>query len=119
MRRSRCWMPVLLLAVSGMGWVQEPSKPSSPPEAPFDRAAVKKFITQHCAKCHNSAAKTAGLDLDAISAKDVDAHPEVWEKVVRKLTARQMPPLSRARPDERTYDAIVAALESELDRIAA
>jgi hypothetical protein len=49
----------------------------------------------------------------------VDAHTEVWEKVVRKLTARQMPPLGKARPDERTYESIVAALQSELDKIAA
>jgi hypothetical protein len=49
----------------------------------------------------------------------VAAHPGVWEKVVRKLAARQMPPLGRRRPDEQTYVSFVAALEAELDRVAA
>src|SRR5262249_31774922 len=52
-------------------------------------------------------------------AKDLEGHSEVWEKVVRKLTVRQMPPLGRTRPDERTYDLVIAALEAELDRVAA
>jgi hypothetical protein len=59
------------------------------------------------------------LDLDALSAKDVEAHPVAWEKVVRKLAARQMPPVGKPRPDERTYESFVAVLEAELDRVAA
>jgi Protein of unknown function (DUF1592)/Protein of unknown function (DUF1588)/Protein of unknown function (DUF1595)/Protein of unknown function (DUF1585)/Protein of unknown function (DUF1587) len=49
----------------------------------------------------------------------VAAHPEVWEKVARKLAVRQMPPAGRPRPDERAYETFVAALEAELDRVAA
>jgi Protein of unknown function (DUF1592)/Protein of unknown function (DUF1588)/Protein of unknown function (DUF1587)/Protein of unknown function (DUF1595)/Protein of unknown function (DUF1585) len=43
----------------------------------------------------------------------------VWEKVVRRLRARQMPPASKARPDERDYVAVVGALETTLHRAAA
>src|SRR5713226_6581517 len=97
---ARCWMPVLILAggLVSVNWAQPLSKAPPPPEARFDRAVLKKFVTQHCSRCHNSDDKTAGLDLDAVCAKAVDAHPEVWEKVVRKLAARQMPPLGK-RPD--------------------
>src|SRR4030095_12858182 len=38
--------------------------------------------------------------------------------VVRKLRARQMPPIGKERPDEASYDAVVAALEASLDRAA-
>src|SRR5262249_24236557 len=69
--------------------------------------------------CHNSEDKKAGLALDAVSSEDVAAHPDVWEKVARKLAGRQMPPAGRPRPDERTYAAFVGALEAELDRAAA
>ncbi|MCI0379326.1 MAG: DUF1592 domain-containing protein [Gemmataceae bacterium] len=100
-----------------MDWAQEPSKPSGAVQ--LDRATVKQFVTKHCTQCHNSDDKRAGLALDAVSAEDVDAHPEVWEKVVRKLAARQMPPMGRPRPDERTYQSFVAALEDALDRAAA
>ena len=43
---------------------------------------------------------------------------EGWELVVRKLRARAMPPAGRPRPDEATYDALIAHLESSLDRVA-
>src|SRR6516162_10835531 len=125
MRRSwifaHCWMPVLLFAVGSrsLGWAQQRAKLPPSGESRLDRASVKKFVTQHCFKCHNSDDKTAGLDLAGISGKELDVHSEVWEKVVRKLAARQMPPAGRARPDERTYESIVAALELELDRVAA
>ena len=46
-------------------------------------------------------------------------HPAVWEKVVRKLRARQMPPVGKPRPNEASYEAIVAYLEGSLDRAAA
>ena len=59
-----------------------------------------------------------GLALDTIAAQDVARHPDVWEKVVRKLRARQMPPIGKPRPDDATYDAVIASLESSLDRAA-
>src|SRR5206468_12760857 len=40
------------------------------------------------------------------------------ERVVRKLRARQMPPMGKDRPDERAYDAVVSELSSTLDRAA-
>jgi hypothetical protein len=99
-------------------WAQQPSKPLYSPGVRLDRATVTKFVTQHCASCHDGDVKKAGLDLDALSADNLGAHPEDWEKVVRKLTARQMPPVGKPRPDERTYESFVAALEAELDRVA-
>ncbi|MEX2262691.1 MAG: DUF1592 domain-containing protein [Bryobacteraceae bacterium] len=76
-------------------------------------------LDQYCVGCHNSKVKTAGLALDTMSAERAGEHPQVWEKVVRKLRARQMPPVGLPRPDERTYDALIASLETSLDRAAA
>jgi hypothetical protein len=97
-------------------WAQQPPGPLSP--AGSERAGVKHFVTKHCTKCHNSNEKKAGLALDILGSAGIDIHPQVWEKVVRKLTARQMPPPGRPRPDERTYEAVIAALEAALDRAA-
>src|SRR5262245_2044550 len=116
---ARWWVPVLFLAGAvSLNWARQPSKDPPSPRAPLERATVNKFVTQHCTSCHNSDDKRGGLALDDISSRDVGAHPQVWEKVVRKLAARQMPPAGRRRPDERTYDSFVAALEAELDRAA-
>ena len=80
-------------------------------------SAERRAINQYCVACHGSTVKTAGLALDA-SVENVNQDPEKWEKVVRKLRVRYMPPAGLPRPDERTYDAIVAALEGSLDSAA-
>ena len=76
-------------------------------------------INRYCIGCHNSKLNTAGLALDALSPEKVDHHPEAWEKVVRRLRARQMPPAGLPRPDERGYSALVSELETSLDSAAA
>ncbi len=60
--------------------------------------------------------KKGGLALDRISIDDVAQHPDEWERVIRKLRTRQMPPLGKDRPAERVYDDVVARLSSSLDR---
>ncbi len=112
-----CWMPVLFVAGGslGVGNPQQQSTSLPPPNVSPERAAVNRY----CVGCHNSKLKTAGLALDTISAENVDRHPEVWEKVVRKLRARYMPPAGLPRPDERTYDAVVSSLAALLDSAAA
>src|SRR5688572_19575869 len=102
------WVAGGLVAV---GWAQQPpGPPPSPDKARAEPAAVKQFVADHCAACHSGTRKAGGLDLDAISDEKIEAHPAVWEKVVRKLAARQMPPVGRSRPEEREYQAAVAAL---------
>jgi hypothetical protein len=49
----------------------------------------------------------------------VGAHAEQWEKVVKKLWTRAMPPAGLPRPDEGTYNSTSAWLETELDRASA
>ncbi|HVW86713.1 MAG TPA: DUF1592 domain-containing protein [Bryobacteraceae bacterium] len=82
-------------------------------------AAVTSAIARYCVGCHNSKAKIGGLALDGVTAGDVGQHAEVWEKVVRKLRARYMPPPGLPRPEEKTYDAIVSSLQTSLDSAAA
>ena len=76
------------------------------------------LVKEYCASCHNESLRTAELALDVLSARPVAEHPSVWEKVVRKLRGRQMPPLGAPRPDHDTYKAVVSSLESALDEAA-
>src|SRR3989442_14902150 len=82
-------------------------------------AAASGSIRQYCVGCHNNKLKTAGLALDALASEKIDQRQEEWEKVVRKLRPRYMPPPGLPRPDERTYGMLVSSLESALDRAAA
>src|SRR5436309_6407028 len=76
-----------------------------PPEPP---ALHQSLVNRYCVSCHNDRLKRGGLALDAIVTDEVAGHPDVWEKVIRKIRARQMPPIGLPRPDEATYDAAVA-----------
>jgi hypothetical protein len=95
------------------------AQPGPKTEAQLDSAAVKQFVDQHCVSCHNRDDKRGGLALDAIGSEPVGKHAVAWEKVVRKVDARQMPPPGKPRPDEKSYEAFTAALEAALDRAAA
>ncbi|GIT20720.1 MAG: hypothetical protein CM1200mP40_04020 [Gammaproteobacteria bacterium] len=65
--------------------------------------------------CHNGTLKTGGLELDAYDANDVAAHPEVWERVLRKLRANAMPPTGMPRPDRATFTKFEADLAARLE----
>ena len=82
-------------------------------------SAERALVDRYCATCHNDRLRTGGFSFDAIDLDDVAAHPEAFEKVVRKLRAGAMPPRPRPRPDQDAYDGFRARLEGELDRAAA
>jgi mono/diheme cytochrome c family protein len=106
-----------VLAATGFAFTLDARQPLVVP-ADASGAAPRALVDEYCLSCHDSDKKKGGLALDTITADDVTRHPDVWEKVVRKLRARQMPPIGKDRPDEATYDAVVASLESTLDRAA-
>ena len=81
--------------------------------------AARVVIDRYCLSCHMDGMKTAGLSLQAATAKTPETNPELWEKVVTKLSHRHMPPIGVPRPDEKTYDAAIASLTGALDRAAA
>ncbi len=89
------------------------------PQSPARTAGPHLTLLEgYCYACHDQVRSEAGLSLEAAAASDVARHPEVWEKVVRKLRTRQMPPVDEERPDEATYDAVLSYLETSLDRAA-
>src|SRR2546426_12191483 len=79
-------------------------------------------VSKYCAGCHNEKLKTADLVLDNVAGADI-AHPAdnpaLWEKVLHKLRAREMPPPKMPRPDEAAYESLTAYLETALDKAAA
>jgi mono/diheme cytochrome c family protein len=76
----------------------------------------------YCISCHTDAAKRRGtvpVALDALDLSNVGRDAAVWEQVVLKMRAGQMPPAGAPRPDKAAHDAFVTRLEGDLDRAAA
>src|ERR1700730_5687388 len=76
-------------------------------------------IKQYCAGCHNDRAKTAGLSFEGLTPESIGQRADVFEKAVRKLRGRVMPPPGARQPDAAAIDSLVAWLEDSLDRAAA
>src|SRR5438552_4278418 len=72
-------------------------------------------IQNYCFGCHNKFVAAGNLFLDQLGAESVPEHPEIFEKVVRKLRGRQMPPPGLPQPSQQEVDALVGWLESTLD----
>jgi mono/diheme cytochrome c family protein len=108
---------ILFIAMAGGSspWAasQETSNPAAEPSA-----AHRALLQQYCFTCHNERLKTANLVLEQMNVAKPGEAPEVWEKVVRKLRGRLMPPAGMPRPDEAGYEAFAGYLETELDRTA-
>src|SRR5688572_18515743 len=73
-------------------------------------------IKQYCVACHNDRAKTGGVSFEGMTAQSIGQHADVFEKAVRKLRGRVMPPPGSRQPDASTADALVAWLETSLDK---
>ena len=82
-------------------------------------APVASVVSKYCVSCHDADVKKGGLDLERLSREDVTTHPGDWEQVIRKMRARQMPPIGKERPTDKAYDEVVAKLSSSLDLAAA
>src|SRR5262249_368027 len=78
----------------------------------------RTLLNRYCVGCHNPRLKSGNLVLDTIDVSKVGGDPETWEKVVRKLRGGLMPPAGRPRPDETTYKAFLATLQTRLDLAA-
>ena len=113
LRLTACFALLLASAVLRAG---EPAPQGAPvPASTTDRAVLDRY----CVTCHNTRTKAGGLALDAVDVAQIAANAETWEKVVRKIRGRMMPPPGVPRPDEATYDALASRLEAALDGAAA
>jgi hypothetical protein len=101
------------ILVVALGWASVCAGQDLP-----DSHVLKSFAQSHCVECHDQATKKGGLDLESLLANDVGLNAEAWEKVVRKLAARQMPPPDSARPTEREFGDALMLLETSLDAAA-
>lgn len=83
-----------------------------------EAASEKALLDRYCVTCHNQQLGTAGLMLDRQDIGNVSHAPEIWEKVIKKVSAGQMPPQGMPRPEPALLNSLVTYLVSELDELA-
>lgn len=80
---------------------------------------LRAFTSTYCSGCHNDRLRTGGMSLDDASLIDPVAHPELWEKILQKISTGQMPPAKMPRPQPAEFQRIITSIISTLDRAAA
>src|SRR5262249_44912071 len=86
--------------------------------ASADAATHRTTLQLYCIGCHSGPTPFAGLNLEPLDFANLEENGEIWEKMVRKLRARQMPPAGMPRPDDATLDGLVKFVEGGRDRLA-
>jgi hypothetical protein len=102
---------VVSVALTGV-FTASPAPPAQASSGDTQLTTIKEY----CAGCHNDKAKTGGVSFEGITAASIAEHPDVFEKAVRKLRGRVMPPPGARQPDGKSVDALVGWLETSLDR---
>src|ERR1700757_4552550 len=102
-----------LIGIScAVGIVSANSKVFSQPANQVAQPPASQWSTieNYCFGCHNEGVRAGNLFLEKLGPESGAKHPEIFEKVVRKLRGRQMPPPGMIHPSQEEVDALVAWL---------
>ncbi|MEO6185579.1 MAG: DUF1592 domain-containing protein [Steroidobacteraceae bacterium] len=79
------------------------------------------MVDKYCVECHNTTDWAGKLALDALDHSEaaIPAEAETWEKVVRRMRGRLMPPPGEPRPPNEDLDSFVGWMEGRIDDAAA
>ncbi|PWT83494.1 MAG: hypothetical protein C5B57_06720 [Blastocatellia bacterium] len=91
----------------------------SPATASADAPKYRAWVNKYCVGCHNNRTASPANDpvnLEAASLDDLLSNAATWERVLRKLSVRAMPPQGVPHPNEPEYAAFTGWLAGALDR---
>jgi mono/diheme cytochrome c family protein len=84
-----------------------------------DAVKYRAMVNKYCVTCHGARSTLpadAPVKLDSASFDDLLGHAGTWERVLRKLSVRAMPPPGMPRPSEAEYAGFTGWLAASLDR---
>ena len=108
MSRFLC-VPALLIASSLLVRTMAQTPAVSAPDQ------HRAMLSTYCYACHNGRVKSGGLALDGLDLQTPAENAQVWEKALRKLRGRLMPPPGNPQPPQKDIDSFVAWMENTLD----
>ena len=91
----------------------------SPLAAADETAKYQAWVKQYCISCHNSRTASPAnepVNLETASLTNLLPQAATWERVLRKLSVRAMPPQGMPHPTEAEYVGFTTWLSSSLDR---
>jgi hypothetical protein len=89
------------------------------PSAAAEAAKQRAWLNKYCVGCHNNRSKNPSEDpvnLESASVDDLLSSAATWERVIRKLAVRAMPPQGTPHPTEADFSGFTSWLAGSLDR---
>jgi len=86
-----------------------------------DLDAVKAqwpLFDQYCVSCHNFEDWAGSLAFDTLSPDAVHENRDIFEKVLRKMRGRLMPPPGNEQPAQSDLNSFIASMEGYLDSVS-
>src|SRR5262245_36225314 len=89
-----CLLPLAWAALQAAGAGQQTSTPDGSQSfaSTSSVGSVRPVLDQYCVTCHNKRLRSGDLALDELDVARIGDSGEIWERVVRKLQTRTMPP---------------------------
>jgi len=79
--------------------------------------AVRPVLTQTCVQCHGEQRPAGGMSVSGLtSAHSLVQHRDVWEAILRRLRAGDMPPAGTRRPDAAVMAGMTRYIERAFER---
>ena len=108
----------LLVAQTGAPSGNRPAVSTSAANPTAEAARYRAWVEKNCVGCHNK--RTANptenpVNLEAGAFDDLLGHAGTWERVLRKLSVRAMPPPGIPHPPEAEYAGFTNWLAASLD----
>ncbi|HEY6344113.1 MAG TPA: DUF1592 domain-containing protein [Bryobacteraceae bacterium] len=94
---------------------QTPPKSQSVAASAANLERYRGMLDDYCVTCHSTALKTGGIAFDALDLQKAADNADIWEKALRKLRGRLMPPPGNPQPEQKDIDSFIAWMESNLD----
>ncbi len=101
--------------------VAQPAKPAASQSAVSSAAPsgadYNGLVKKYCLNCHNDRNKerAGNFTLASFDMAKLTEHPDVAERMIRKLQASMMPPPGMPRPEPAVYNAFITTLETSID----
>ena len=111
---KRCFSLGALLALAvSLAYLQTRAVAQTPAEASVDQN--RAMLNTYCVGCHNTRLKSGGIALDSLNLQAAGDDARTWEKALRKLRGRLMPPPGAPQPAQKDIDSFTAWMQNSLD----
>lgn len=115
--RQDGFIAVGVVALMGLAFVSTLVAEESNRSASPTIDELPSFTDRYCIQCHSNDEPAGQRALTPLLAEPFATHRQAWERILKKVQTRQMPPADALQPDEAERHRFVTTVARELDSL--